>query len=593
MKTKLHYLFIALFFGVAAINAQPYVGTAVWLTGTGVGGWTEGGVIQLNSADGVTYTKTNFEIVGNGEMKFTKGTWATAAGPDGLPTNPGFPTGVASDYTGNSNNIIGVPGWWNVTYNIVTEAYTFSAGVNPHKIIGINGGGLVSDVVLSTPDDINYSKESVVFATGGPAKFIEKVSAITPSPTANWSDIAFPGGVGTQGGTLIPVPAGVYYVFFDITTGAYSFDPTTVSIVGGFQGWSNTAAVDMTSADNVNYVLNNYTFATATGLKFMDNHSWNINMGSTTNPSGFPNGTAVEANATDIAVPAGTYNILFNRVTLAYQFVSLNAAVNYVGTTSTPATKGLSTADGVNYVGQEITFSGAGSGSFNEVASVLNPGPTFFTWPAATSPTGGFWNVALNKTTGANSFTPTVVGIIGDFAPSNWGTDVDFTSTDGINYTLNGVVITKPRANFKIRDNHGWTVQFGDAVEAISPAVTASSGTLVDASTKDMWLTAGTYNFTFNRVTFAYTITNALAVNKFDANKFSVYPNPTNNSWNFTSANSEISSVRIVDMLGKTVMSKKASSNEVSVDASSLSKGMYFAEIVAGNAVQTVKVIRD
>jgi starch-binding outer membrane protein SusE/F len=591
MKTKLHFLLIALFFGIGMNAAAPVLPTPVWLTGTGVGGWTEGGVLQLATTDGVTYTLNNFQIVGDGEIKFTEGTWPTAATV--TVGQPEWPSGVADNTAGGTPNIHGVLGWWSVTFNYGTKAYTFSPGVNPDRVVKINGGGLATDVTLVTSDGENYSKESVVFATGGSGKFIEGVSDIQPTPTANWSSAIFPAGTGTQDGALIPIAAGVYYTFFNILTGDYAFDPTVVSIVGSFQGWSDTAAVDMLTEDNINYHLDNYVFATSAELKFMDNHSWNINMGSNTNPSGFPTGTATQANAQNIAIPAGTYNILFNRATLAYEFVSLNAAVNYVGTTSTPATKGLSTADGENYVGQEITFSAAGSGSFEEVTSVLNPGPTFFTWPAATSPAAGFWNVALNKTTGVNSFTPTVVGVIGDFAPSNWGSDVDFTSTDGINYTLNGVVITKPRANFKIRDNHGWTVQFGHAVALVDPATSPMTGTLVDTDTKDMWLAAGTYNITFNRVTFEYAITNALAVNKFDANKFSVYPNPTTNSWNFTSANSEISSVRIVDMLGKTVMSKKASSNEVSVDASSLSKGMYFAEIVAGNAVQTVKVIRD
>lgn len=590
MKTKLHFLLIALFFGIG-MNAAAPVFPNVWLTGTGVGGWTEGGVLQLATTDGVTYTLNNFQIVGDGEMKFTEGTWATAATV--LAGTPEWPSGVADNLAGGTPNIHGVLGFWNVTYNYGTKAYTFSAGVNPDRVVKINGGGLAADVTLATSDGISYSKESVVFATGGPGKFIEGVSDIQPTPTANWSSVDFPAGIGTQDGVLIPITAGVYYTFFDISTGSYAFDPTTVGIVGGFCDWNNNTSIDMTTEDNINYHLDNYTFATATGLKFLDNRSWNINMGSTTNPSGFPTGTATQTNSTDIAVPAGTYNILFNRATLAYEFVSLNAAVNYVGTTSTPAIKGLSTADGVNYVGQEITFSAAGSGSFEEVTSVLNPGPTFFTWPAATSPAAGFWNVALNKTTGVNSFSPVVVGMLGDFAPSNWSADVDFTSTDGINYTLNGVVITAARANFKIRDNHGWTVQFGHAVALVDPATSPLTGTLVDAGTKDMWLAAGTYNITFNRVTFEYTITNALAVNKFDANKFSVYPNPTTNSWNFTSGNGDISSVRIVDMLGKTVMSKNSAAKEVSVDASSLSKGMYFATITSGNSVQTVKVIRD
>ena len=39
------------------MNAQN-----VWLTGTGVGGWEQGGKIQLSTSDNITYTATNFQI---------------------------------------------------------------------------------------------------------------------------------------------------------------------------------------------------------------------------------------------------------------------------------------------------------------------------------------------------------------------------------------------------------------------------------------------------------------------------------------------------------------------------------------------------
>ncbi len=86
-----------------------------------------------------------------------------------------------------------------------------------------------------------------------------------------------------------------------------------------------------------------------------------------------------------------------------------------------------------------------------------------------------------------------------------------------------------------------------------------------------------------------------LGVNDFEKNNFAkVYPNPTNNSWNFTSAyNNKISSIRIVDVSGKLVMSRNYSSNKATVDTNSFSKGIYFAEIASGNSIQTLKVIKN
>ncbi len=589
MKTKLHLLLIAIFFGFS-LNAQT-----VSITGSGTGGWVQPGKVTLTDLGGGLYAKSGVEILGSGgassAIKFSEdGAWGTTGGYDpGISV--GWPNGTV--ILNGGTDIPAVPGFWDVTYNSTTKEYTFVAGVDPNRKINFSGAGLSADVSLSTTNNQDYSKESVTFATGGDGMFVEIASPINPTPTANWSSVDFPSGTGTQGGTLIPVAPGTYYMFFDANTGAYDFVDTIVSIIGGFAPSNWGTDIDMATTDNITYTLSGYTFAAGGELKFRDNHSWNYNYGSVTGAE-FPTGTGVFNSSKNITFTAGTYNITFNRTTLAYSFVSLNAAVDYVGSTSTPATKSLGTADGINYTGQELTFSAAGGGDFNEVASALNPGPTFFTWPAVTSPAAGFWNVTLNKDTGVNSFSPTVVGIIGDFAPSNWGSDVDFTSTDGVNYTLDGVVITKARAGFKFRDNHGWTIQFGHAVAIGAGLFSPMSGTLTDTDTKDMFLAAGTYNFTFNRVTFAYTITDAsLGVNEFDSNKFTVYPNPTQNTWNFISSNSEISSLSIVDMLGKTVMSLKALSREVSVDASSLSKGMYFAKVSSGESVQTFKLLKN
>jgi hypothetical protein len=80
--------------------------------------------------------------------------------------------------------------------------------------------------------------------------------------------------------------------------------------------------------------------------------------------------------------------------------------------------------------------------------------------------------------------------------------------------------------------------------------------------------------------------TTVLGINKFKKNNsIAVYPNPTKNSWNFTSDNTDISSVKITNVLGQTVLSRNSSSNNVTIATSALSKGMYFAEITSGDSV--------
>lgn len=393
MKTKLLYLLIAVLFGIG-MNSQ----TVISLTGSGVGGW--GVDTDLVTTDGITYTKSNIEILGTGggssEVKFREAhDWAVAYG---FQTGQvGWPSGVGLA-TGSVSNIPAEPGFWNVTFNLTTKAYSFTPGINPNAVIKITGTALPTDLTMSTTNGEAYARESITF-TGGTAKFIE-------FGTSNqWSSVDYPSGAGSQSGGLIPVPAGTFYVYFYKSTGNYSFDPTPVSIIGGFNGWSGD--VDLITTDDVTFTLN-YTFAANTNLKFRDNHNWNFNFGSTTNPPAFPSGQAVMANATDIAVPAGTYDITFNRSTLAYSFVDV------------------------------------------------------------------------------------------------------------------------------------------------------------------------------------------LGVNSFKSANFKVYPNPTNANWNLTSTDSNpITSVQVVDILGKVVFSKTYASNEVHVDASNLLSGVYFARVSTESTTETIKLVKN
>lgn len=411
MKTKLHYLIIALLFGFS-MNAQ--VTGPVTITGTGTGGWNQPGGLVLTTIDaGTTWTASNFEIVGDGNMKFSEaGTWATTGGN---VSQPGFPSGKV--IVNGGMNIVGTPGFWNVTYNAITKDYSFTAGVNPNPVIKISGGGLAADVQLNSANGIAYAKKSIYFP-GGVAKFIE-------------------GGTANQWGGAFP--------------------DETAAVLGG-----------------------------------------------------------------TITVDAGPYNVYFTK----------NAA--------TPK----------EYV-----------------------------------------------------FEPVVVSMIGNFAGSGWGADLDLTTVDNMHYTIsnwapviNGTW-TDTELHLKFRDNHDWATQYGcnggNGANALALTGTAQNG--IAGGGGDIYIPWGkTYDVDFNRSTGEWKFTDkSLSRDKFTAENFSVYPNPTQNSWKFASANSDISSVSIVDILGKTVISKNASSKELNVDATSLSKGMYFAKVTSGDSVQTLKVVKN
>jgi len=322
MKTKLHSLIIAVLFGFS-MNAQT-----ISVTGTGTGGWNQPGGVLLTSTDGINYTATNFEIVGNGEMKFSEGDWSTTGGN---ATQPGFPSGTV--VINGGTNIQGQLGFWSVNYNIVTKAYTFTPGINPNAVIKINGGGLATDLQMNTNNGVAYSKKSVTFP-GGDAKFIEE-------GTSNQWGGAFPDGPVTPG-ELIPVPEGTYNVLFVKNTGApseYIFEPTVVSMIGNFKGSGWGADIDMVTTDNVHFTLDNYKFEVAGGtdtelhFKIRDNHDWTYQIGAAA-----PGGTILPLTGTltlsppdpkDAFIPFGTYNVAFNRSTLEYSFTDVLATKGF------------------------------------------------------------------------------------------------------------------------------------------------------------------------------------------------------------------------------------------------------------------------
>jgi len=399
MKTKLHYLIIALLFGFGMI-AQ----TTVSITGTGTGGWTQPGAVALTSTDGENFTGTNIEIVGNGEIKFSENAnWGTSYG---VATQPGFPSGVGTLTA--ASNIVATLGFWNVTYNTTSKAYSFTAGVNPYAVIKITGAGLVTDMQLQTANGDLYFKKSATFP-GGNSKFIQ-------DGTVNQWGGAFPDGPAVSA-ALIPIPAGTFNVYFTKSTGEYLFESTVISMMGNFVG-------------------------------------------------------------------------------------------------------------------------------------------------------------------------------------SGWGTDVDLQTTDNVNFTLSGWVGTPQSPDIvlhmKIRDNHDWSYQFGVPLANVSEI----SGTLINklngGDPKDMTLPAGTYDVAFNRSTLVYSFTSLLASKSFIANNFKVFPNPTNSNWNFISnTNKKINTVQVSDILGKVVLTRMTSSNDVNIDASSLLRGVYFAKIASDDTVQTIKVVKN
>jgi len=353
--------------------------------------------------------------------------------------------------------------------------------------------------ILSTTDNINYTISGLVVTTaasGGGAKFRQDGAW-----TTNWGNASFPNGIGTQSGSNILTVAGTYDVTFNRLTGAYSFNNVvsfpSVGILGdavsgtGFNG----PDVDLFTSDGITYTLNNYTFTTG-NAKFRENDQWTNSWGS----SAFPTGTAILNNGdNNIPVVAGTYNVTFNKTTLAYNFGF--QSVGFLGTV-------------------------LGEGGFD-------------------------------------------------------GGDIDLSTTDGINYSIANYPLLAGEVKFRLENS--WNTNWGSSE---TPGILAVNGPNIVIAA------AGNYDISFNKNTLAYSITATLGTTDFTAKAIKVYPNPSRSIWNFSSSTA-ISSIQIIDVIGKTVLTNNITTNETSIDASALPQGMYFARITAGSIIHTIKVIKN
>ena len=84
-----------------------------------------------------------------------------------------------------------------------------------------------------------------------------------------------------------------------------------------------------------------------------------------------------------------------------------------------------------------------------------------------------------------------------------------------------------------------------------------------------------------------------LGTNSFESINFNVYPNPSNNVWNVKTKDQIIKTVQVFDVLGKEVMNMKPNLSDVSIDASTLPKGLYFAKLTTDLGSNSVKLIKN
>ncbi len=97
--------------------------------------------------------------------------------------------------------------------------------------------------------------------------------------------------------------------------------------------------------------------------------------------------------------------------------------------------------------------------------------------------------------------------------------------------------------------------------------------------------------------TFNTEFVQALGTPSFESNNVLIYPNPATSAIQISLQNTPetIDRISITDVLGKNIRTlKSTTSNQLTIDVSALSKGMYFVEIITQNGFkQTKKLIKE
>uniref|UniRef100_UPI0040490D7B T9SS type A sorting domain-containing protein n=1 Tax=Flavobacterium sp. TaxID=239 RepID=UPI0040490D7B len=169
--------------------------------------------VNMFTEDGENYTLPNFYFPapgGDPGVKFRQDNdWAVNWG------GASFPSGTA--VLGGQNNIPVQQGFYNISFNLTTLAYSFEP-----IALAITGTADIDfgiDTVMNTEDGITHTLNNKALSDG-----LLKFRTVG-SWDVNFGSNTFPMGVGVSNGDNIPITSGIYNITFNRLTGAYNFTP--------------------------------------------------------------------------------------------------------------------------------------------------------------------------------------------------------------------------------------------------------------------------------------------------------------------------------------------------------------------------------
>ena len=399
----------------------------------------------------------------------------------------------------------------------------------------------------------------------------------------------------------------------------------------GIASADNTAITSLTdsSGNNHNGTLTNFTLTGATS-------NW-------VNPGGITTGTISPVyNMPNVNVVANQ-QLCNNAVTTPIIFsssttgticgesnesgnITLTAPIGYIFTSIPFASYGTPNGTCGNYtlggchasnstsvvsglaIGQNNFSIGVNNGIFGDpcpftakrmyIQAVYNN--TTFNWTNDTPSIGlaASGSGSISSFTAINTGSTTIVATITVTPMVNGctGTPVQFTIT--VNPTA-----TTPTGSSAQVINGGIASDVTIEDIVVNPATVTWYASSSDASSETNALSAGTQlidgaeYFAVNQengcssIPLAVTVTVVLENETFDTTNFKLYPNPTTDVVTLQYSK-EITEVSVFNLLGQTMINKKLSTTETTIDLSNLPSSTYLVKVISEGKIKTVKVIR-
>ena len=399
----------------------------------------------------------------------------------------------------------------------------------------------------------------------------------------------------------------------------------------GIASADNTAITSLTdsSGNNHNGTLTNFTLTGATS-------NW-------VNPGGITTGTISPVyNMPNVNVVANQ-QLCNNAVTTPIIFsssttgticgesnesgnITLTAPIGYIFTSIPFASYGTPNGTCGNY-----TLGGCHASNSNSVVSGLAIGQNNFSIgvnngifgdPCPFTAKRMYIQAVYNNTTfNWTNDTPSI-----GLAASGSGSISSFTAINTGSTTIVATITVTPMVNgctgtpvqFTITVNPTATTPTGSSAQVINggiasdvtiedivvnPATVTWYASSSDASSETNALSAGTQlidgaeYFAVNQengcssIPLAVTVTVVLENETFDTTNFKLYPNPTTDVVTLQYSK-EITEVSVFNLLGQTMINKKLSTTETTIDLSNLPSSTYLVKVISEGKIKTVKVIK-